>query len=241
MLPGYRSTRRDASAFLIGSQDTLRLTDERCHDRCVYVPENGIDPARFTKPRRRQAAAPLRCVFLGRLVPYKGADLLLEACADFIRRGELELRVVGDGPQRAELEARICALGLQGRVKLSGWIEHEQVQDVLSESDFLALPSIREFGGGVVLEAMALGLPAVVVGYGGPDELVTEATGLRVPIGPPEAIMAGFRGVGRPARRGGRAPHACAVHVACQGAADARGLSVGHGAAPEARLRNAAR
>ncbi len=193
LLPGYRSTCRDAAAFVIGSEDTLRLTDARCRDRCVYIPENGIEPARFEKRRARRAARPLRCVFLGRLVPYKGADLLLEACAEFLQRGELELRIVGDGPQRVELEAMIRERGLEDRVDLVGWVAHEQVQDVLVDSDFLALPSIREFGGGVVLEAMALGLPAVVVGYGGPGELVTDATGLRIPIGRPAELVAGLR------------------------------------------------
>ncbi|MGC6488293.1 MAG: glycosyltransferase family 4 protein [Planctomycetota bacterium] len=193
LLPGYRSTLRDASAFVIGSQDTFALTDARGHDRCVYIPENGVEPGRFHKRRSRRAASPLRCVFLGRLVPYKGADLLLEACAEFLRAGTLELKIVGEGPQRSALEARIRELGLGDRVQLCGWVQHEKVQDVLSESDFLALPSIREFGGGVVLEAMALGLPAVVVGYGGPAELVTDATGVRVPIGEPAAVTAGFR------------------------------------------------
>jgi len=193
LLPGYRSTCRDASAFVIGSEDTLRSIDARCRDRCVYVPENGVEPERFTKRRSRRAATPLRCVFVGRLVPYKGADLLIEACADFLRSGQLELHIVGDGPQRPALEAQLRSLGLEGRVELSGWVQHDQVQDLLSESDFLALPSIREFGGAVVLEAMALGLPAVVVGYGGPNELVTDATGFRVPVGAPAEIVSGFR------------------------------------------------
>ena len=58
LLPGYRSTCRDASAFVIGSEDTLRSIDARCRDRCVYVPENGVEPERFTKRRSRRACCP---------------------------------------------------------------------------------------------------------------------------------------------------------------------------------------
>ncbi len=193
ILPGYRSTRRDASAILVASRDTLDQMPGSCRDRCIYIPENGIDPRRFGLTRSRSARLPLRCVFLGRLVPYKGADLLIKAAADAMRRGELTLKLVGDGPQQAELQRLIADLGVAEFVELSGWVEHTQVQRVLADSDFMAVPSIREFGGGVVLEAMAMGLPAVVVDYGGPAELVTDTTGVRVPIGQPEAIVAGFK------------------------------------------------
>lgn len=193
LLPGYRSTVRDASAFIVGSQDTLKLMDPKCLDRCVYIPENGIEPSRFTLQRTRKAGKPLRCVFVGRLVPYKGADLMLRAAAEFLKRGDMTIQVLGDGPQKPELEQLIEEHGVQDAVEFSGWIEHGKIQDILAESDFLALPSIREFGGGVVLEAMALGLPAVVVGYGGPNELVTDTTGIRIPIGKPEAIVETLR------------------------------------------------
>lgn len=193
LLPGYRSTRRDAAAILAASRDTLEQMPASCRDRCVYIPENGIDPTRFGLERERSASKPLKCVFLGRLVPYKGADLLIRAAAEALRRGDLEIKVVGEGPQREALEALIAELGVGAGVEMCGWVEHTRVQSVLAESDFMAVPSIREFGGGVVLEAMALGLPAVVVDYGGPAELVTDATGVRVPIGTPEAIVAGFR------------------------------------------------
>ena len=193
LLPGYRSTNRDASAFIVGSQDTLNLMDRAALDRCVYVPENGIDPKRFARQRTRTAGKPLKCVILGRLVPYKGADLLLRAAAEFLKNGEMTLQILGDGPQRAELEALIAELGVADAVELAGWVEHGKIQDILVDSDFLALPSIREFGGGVVLEAMALGLPCVVVGYGGPNELVTDQTGIRIPIGKPDALVQGLR------------------------------------------------
>ena len=193
LLPGYRSTRRDASAILIASGDTLEQMPDSCRERCIYIPENGIDPERFGLLRERGAELPMRCVFLGRLVPYKGADLLIKATAEAMKRGELTIKIVGEGPQRSEIEQLVKELGVEGHVELCGWVAHTDVQRVLADSDFMAVPSIREFGGGVVLEAMALGLPAVVVDYGGPAELVTDTTGVRVPIGKPDAIIVGFR------------------------------------------------
>ncbi len=78
-------------------------------------------------------------------------------------------------------------------MKLDGWVEHATLQDRLRESDVFGFPSIREFGGGVVLEAMALGLVPVIVDYGGPAELISAETGIAVPIGARDQVIGGFR------------------------------------------------
>jgi glycosyltransferase involved in cell wall biosynthesis len=131
--------------------------------------------------------------FLGRLVPYKGADMLLEAAEPLVRAGRVRVDVIGDGPERERLEARVEARGLGAGVHLHGWIAHDRVREALGPCHVLGFPSIREFGGGVVLEAMALGLVPLVVDYAGPAELVTDETGVRVPLGPREAIVASLR------------------------------------------------
>ena len=190
LLPGYRSVRRNAAALIIGSRDTWKQMPERYHDRCVYIPENAVDPARFTRRRERQAARPVRLAFLGRLVPYKGPDIALEAARPLLERGEVTFDIWGDGPLKPELER--LAAGLPG-VRRGGWVEHTKVQEVLSEADVMVFPSIREFGGGVALEAMAVGLPAMVVEYGGPAELVTPETGWLIPLGHREQIVSAVR------------------------------------------------
>lgn len=161
--------------------------------KSIYVPENAIDIDRFSSPRTPSLAVPLRGVFVGRLVPYKGADVLIEAAAPFLKDGLLTIDIVGDGPQRNLLESKISTLGLQGMVTLRGWIPHDEMGGQLRQYDFLALPSIREFGGGVVVEAMALGVTPIVAEYGGPSELVDVDTGIRVPFTDEVSLIEGFR------------------------------------------------
>lgn len=189
LLPGYRSTRRNASAILIASRDTWKQMPAKHHSRCVYIPENAIDPVRFARRRSRTATRPLRIVFLGRLVPYKGADMLLEAAAPLVREGKVTVEIIGDGPQMPELIELLRREGLAGGATLAGWVEHEKVQDRLAQAHVFAFPSIREFGGGAVLEAMAVGLVPIVMDYAGPAELVTETTGFLLPMGTRQQII----------------------------------------------------
>jgi glycosyltransferase involved in cell wall biosynthesis len=163
----------------------------RAQERCAYIPENGIDPAKFVRRERSGPGPVLRVAFVGRLVPYKGADMLLEAAEPLVKRGAIAVDIIGDGPQRGELAAMAERIG-RG-VTLAGWVEHARLQERLATADVLGFPSIREFGGGVVLEAMALGVVPLVVDYGGPGELVTPETGIAVPIGPRGEIVASIR------------------------------------------------
>jgi glycosyltransferase involved in cell wall biosynthesis len=69
------------------------------------------------------------------------------------------------------------------------------VQEWLAKADVFAFPSVREFGGAVALEAMAVGTVPVVLDYGGPAELVTEKTGFLIPMGDRRQIIERFREV----------------------------------------------
>ena len=195
LLPGFGATRRHAAAIVVGSRHALSEVPARHRHKCVYVPENGIDPSRFSVCHDPVTGPPLRVVFVGRLVPYKGADMLVEAAAPLVREGRVALDIIGDGPEMAELRALAGRERLGEGIQFPGWIPHGALQQRLARSHVFAFPSIREFGGGAVLEAMALGLVAVVVAYGGPAELVTASTGYAVPIGPRDHLVRAFRDI----------------------------------------------
>jgi len=191
-LPGRGRTLRDAAAILVGSRQTLSEMPDKYRAKCIYLPENAVDPVRFTRIAA-PTPGPLRACFIGRMVPYKGPDMLLEAAAPLLREGRLLIDMIGDGPMMAALRAQVARDGTGGAVRFHGWMAHEAVQDVAAGCAVLAFPSIREFGGGVVLEAMALGLVPLIVDYAGPAELVTPQTAVTVPLGDRAAIVAGFR------------------------------------------------
>jgi glycosyltransferase involved in cell wall biosynthesis len=192
-MPAYRSTRVYASALISGSRHTYNEMPAWTKHKCVYIPENGVDLSRFAANDRTTPNIPLRGAFVGRLVPYKGVDLLLRAAAELLRRNQLELHIIGDGPERSSLETLVQKLKVEKHVVFHGWITHVDVQLTLRDCDFTILPSIREFGGGVVIESMALGLPPIVADYGGPAELVNNSTGIRVAFVDETSLIAGLR------------------------------------------------
>lgn len=187
----YRAT----SAVMAGSRHTAAELPAVVRGRVSLIPENGIDPARFNAVAPQDLTGPLVGCFVGRLVPYKGPDMLIEAAADLVRAGRLVLDIVGDGPMMPVLVDMITRLGLQGGVRLHGWVDHTEVQGILSRANLFTFPSVREFGGGVVLEAMALGVVPVVCDYAGPGELVDDNIGFKVPMGTRAQVVEGFRRV----------------------------------------------
>jgi glycosyltransferase involved in cell wall biosynthesis len=191
LMPGRGATLSHAAAILVGSRHTEGEIPAMHRAKTLYLPENGIDPARFNRTAA-PAHGPLRACFVGRLVPYKGPDMLLEAAAALLRDGRMRLEIIGDGPMMPDLLAQAEALGAGSAVTFHGWKPHEEVQDIMAGCHLLSFPSIREFGGGVVLEAMALGVVPLIVDYAGPGELVVPGTGLKVACGTRAEIVAGF-------------------------------------------------
>ncbi len=191
LLPGRASTLA-ANAIIVGSRHTQSEIPETHQTRCVYIPENAINPERFSRQASHKAD-PLRACFIGRMVPYKGPDMLLEAAIPLLQERSLELDFIGDGPLLPTLRSMADQAGLGASVRFHGWLQHDEVQTVAANCSVLSFPSIREFGGGVVLEAMALGLVPLIVDYAGPGELVTSEFGIKIPIGSRAHIVNSFR------------------------------------------------
>lgn len=164
----------------------------------VRVIYNGIDTIRFAPdPERRERVRsmlgiPADDVVIGvvaRLAPIKDHANLLQALARMrvgaVRR--LRLLVVGDGPERARLEAACATLHLSERVSFLG--ERRDTADLLNAFDIYALCSLNEGMNLTLLEAMSAGLPVVTTAVGGSPEIVADGdTGLLVPASQPDAL-----------------------------------------------------
>ena len=127
---------------------------------------------------------------LGRLVPNKGFEDLIEALALCRDRGNtVRCLVAGDGPLRGDLEALAARREVQSEVEFVGPVPPDRVDDFLARLDVLVMPSLSEGMPMAVLQAMASGLPVVGTAVGGTAELVRPGTsGLLVPPGDSAAL-----------------------------------------------------
>ncbi|MBC7156085.1 MAG: glycosyltransferase, partial [Rhodobacteraceae bacterium] len=165
----------------------LMLFADRRHWPRFHIVHCGVEPGRYDRPRR--AAPGQRLLFVGRLAGVKGVPVLLAALAGLRRRHpSVHLTLIGDGPERAALEAEAAALGLGGAVRFAGYASQEGVAAALAEADILVLPSFAEGVPVVLMEALAAGVAVVATAVGGVGELITPECGLLVAPGDAEAL-----------------------------------------------------
>jgi glycosyltransferase involved in cell wall biosynthesis len=181
-LPFARSTYRHAAAIIAASSQTCSEFAAYC-DKLFFVPENGVSISLCSdETRNPQPGAKLELIFVGGLVPRKACDLALRAAAPLLRNGLARFTVVGDGRERNSLEQLVKSLGIEKAVVFCGWLSHAEVLAHLRSADALVFPSVRDFGGGVVFEALACGAVPVVVDFGGPGDIVHPEVGYKVPL-----------------------------------------------------------
>ena len=181
-LPFARSTYRRAAAIIAGSSHTYAEFGAY-REKLFFVPENGLTRALCSSaPRHSDTDSKLELIFVGNLVPYKACDLALRAAATFLRNGAAHFTVVGDGPERHRLEQLTKALGIEDAVSFCGMLSHAEAMQRLRSADVLVFPSVREFGGGVVFEALALGVVPLVADFGGPGDTVCPEVGYKVSL-----------------------------------------------------------
>jgi len=187
LIPGYKETYQRADHILAGSTYTLNLLKDlfKIPDTKIDLfYENGIDKSFLVEDKSKYAknTDQINLLFVGRLVPYKCADIVIESMSklEHFIQDKIVLTIVGDGSEKTKLENLVQKLGLSERVKFTGRIPQQETLNYYSQADIFCFPSIREFGGAVVLEAMACGLPCVVANNGGIGEYVTEETGFKI-------------------------------------------------------------
>jgi glycosyltransferase involved in cell wall biosynthesis len=181
-MPFSRSTYRNAAAIIAASSQTCaEFTAYR--DKLFFVPENGIDRSGcFGDKRGPERGTKLELIFVGGLIPCKACDLALRAAAPLLRNDLAGFTVVGDGPERNRLEELARSLGIEKAVSFCGWVGHEEVLRRLRSADVMVFPSVRDFGAGVVFEALATGAVPVVADFGGPGDIVYPEVGYKVPL-----------------------------------------------------------
>lgn len=196
--PLARIVARMARAVVVGAEANLQQARDlgaagRRKARVIPfgVDESQFQPKSLIEPPHMFFAPPRGAgLFVGRLVSYKGLDVLLRAVAGT----SLRVVIVGDGPCRSDLERDVERLGLRDRVALVGEVSEQNLPAYYQSADFFVLPSTTpaEMFGVAMVEAMACGIPVIstTLPTGVREVNAAGTTGLEVPPGDHQALRA---------------------------------------------------
>ncbi len=204
IMPG----KRKAALLMVANERTREALPQTECQQVIELVENGVDlsvwQSHALEAAVEEAGAAgeteaVHYVFVGRLVDWKAVDLLLPAFRQAASEAEITLTIIGDGVERASLEHQAEALGVlatapsqAGRIFFAGWLPQQDCASRLRQADALVLPSLLECGGAVVLEAMAVGIPAIATHWGGPADYLDPSCGILVEPSSKEAFVEGL-------------------------------------------------
>jgi len=193
---------RDADAIIVSTeeekQDAVRLYD--AHPQKIKVIPAGVNldtfkPVNQSIARQRVGIHEKQVIlYVGRIEPLKGIDVLLEAAALLDRSDDIRVLIVGGSPgndsELDRLKALTTELGIESMVTFTGAIKQNKLPDYYSAADVFVLPSHSESFGLAALEAMACGAPVVVSRVGGLKTFIDNGeTGYLVPWRCPEPFV----------------------------------------------------
>jgi glycosyltransferase involved in cell wall biosynthesis len=171
---------RDVRHIAVSESTRRELMELGTPAQNISVVHNGSDPM-WQGASARKAPGPT-VAFLGRLVPHKRVELLIDAAARLLPDiPDLRVLVIGQGPWEPRLRRHAVDQGVEATLTFTGWVDEPTKHRLLGEAWVLALPSVKEGWGLAVMEAAVHGTPAVAFRVGGLGESIDGGrTGLLV-------------------------------------------------------------
>ena len=168
-----------ADALLVANARTLRALPKFRLGKLIQLVENGVFSVAET-PKAVSQTTQINVLYVGRLIDLKMIDIAIDAVVKC--KGDIKLTILGDGPLRKQLMeyAQTTDTKRIDKVQFLGAVPHAKINQYYDSADVFVLPSVRECGGAVVLEAMARGLPVIAVNWGGPADYITQETGFLI-------------------------------------------------------------
>ncbi len=172
-----------AVLVFVKTPQTRQVLKKACWHKVRVRLELGT-PGALSVPRaERRRDRPLRILYAGQLVYWKGMGLGLRAVALARSRGhDVCLTMIGRGSEERHWRNLSEQLGIADIVLWRGWVHHDEIDQIYREHDLFLFPSLHDSSGNVVLEALSHALPVICLDLGGPAEMINEACGRVIPV-----------------------------------------------------------
>jgi glycosyltransferase involved in cell wall biosynthesis len=194
--PFLRRTYNAADLILLVGSYMYDLIPKRYHHKCKVMLEVGVDAGEYKATRQLSANndEPLKLLYAGRIVPYKGLIYALRAVDRLPAeaKSKIQFTVIGDQGQSGYEQACkdfVKTRGLEKIVTFHSFKPKREILEHYDASDLFVFPSLAEAGGTVVLEAMAMSRPVLAVRRGGPAESIAPEAGFLIEPRDPEYLV----------------------------------------------------
>ena len=191
--PGFYKTLHKANRVLVTNEDTYRLAQRfRPKQPIERVLDAGIGESFLPQlPVEHLPGEVLKLLWVGRMLPRKALELTIQALGQVDALLPVELTIVGGrGDMVDQVPRYIQQYGVSNRVNWVGHVTHDEVKEFFRQSDVFFFTSLRDSGPHQLMEAMAYSLPIVTLDLHGQAEIVSEKTGIKVPVTTPNQVAA---------------------------------------------------
>lgn len=158
--PSYKRAIMNFDSVFATNSETQEFMSRAMKTKCYKLSELALaNELKNLGIEKEQSASPVKILYLGRLIEKKGLMLLLDVIEKMPADADFILEIYGGGSLENDIKNCITAKKLDEKVKLCGTVQHTEVSEVYRNADIFVMPSLRETGGTVLLEAMAHKLP----------------------------------------------------------------------------------
>ena len=189
--PFARITAQRSKLVRVTTEDTAEQVKNMGANNVEVFSESGLSQAEITTLGKYEIAtdSPVRFISMARLLHWKGLHLSIRAFAEANLDADVEYWILGEGPEKENLEALTRQLKVDRQVKFWGRLPRDKTLEKLQSCQILIHPSLHDSGGWVCLEAMAAGRPIICLDTGGPSVQVTAETGYKIdPLNPEQTV-----------------------------------------------------
>ena len=196
LFPPLRASLRRAKAIFVSNHCTLNFLPAWCHSKCQIVPPNALQDAQVqttvAAPRHRDNARAFHLLFVGHCAPTRAIPLVLEALRQS-RLTDYRFFIVGSGAGLPFWQREAARLGVARNVEFVGQLPQAKLGPYYQDADVFVFPALRDSGGSGLLEAMSRGVPVVCLDWGGPGEMVDDASGIKIAVSNPAETVQGLK------------------------------------------------
>ena len=174
---------RIADEIYVKTPDTMDMIPKKYQKKAKLLLEIGINSTGSIINYSSVSHQPLRMIFVGRFIYWKGMHIGLLAFSVLSKLDpEARLTMVGEGPEENKWRNLVKKLDIDDKIYWTGWISHEKIKKLYPEHDVMLFPSLHDSSGNVVLEALSHSLPVICLKIGGPGIIVNSSCGYAIPV-----------------------------------------------------------